>query len=238
MDRKVCVITGVGPGTGEALVRQFSADYEVAMIARNEGRIGVLSSEIDNVHAYVGDLTEQSDLKTLTDSIHTDLGAPAVFIHNATGSSFNNVLDIEISELEQNFHITSTALLHFIQAFAPGMVETRAGTILAIGTTGYPQHHQGYSGFAPTRAAQRTLLDSAAHTLSSSGIHAAFVGINGVIDQDWTRKAYPEAPDEAFCDPNHIAQEVWHIVHQPQSIWSPTYMLGTSGTPALIADDG
>ena len=36
MTDRVCLITGVGPGTGTALVRRFCEDYNVAMIARNE----------------------------------------------------------------------------------------------------------------------------------------------------------------------------------------------------------
>ena len=36
MTDRVCLITGVGPGTGTALVRRFCEDYKVAMIARNE----------------------------------------------------------------------------------------------------------------------------------------------------------------------------------------------------------
>ena len=36
MERKGCIVTGVGPGTGAAIVRRFSQDYNVAMIARNE----------------------------------------------------------------------------------------------------------------------------------------------------------------------------------------------------------
>lgn len=31
----ICVITGVGPGTGSALVRKFAERYHVAMIARS-----------------------------------------------------------------------------------------------------------------------------------------------------------------------------------------------------------
>ena len=42
MSERVCVVTGVGPGTGAALVRRFAADcYRVAMLARTLGPQGV-----------------------------------------------------------------------------------------------------------------------------------------------------------------------------------------------------
>jgi NAD(P)-dependent dehydrogenase (short-subunit alcohol dehydrogenase family) len=42
MTDKICLITGVGPGTGTALVHRFAeGGYKVAMLARNQARLGV-----------------------------------------------------------------------------------------------------------------------------------------------------------------------------------------------------
>lgn len=46
MSEKLCVITGVGPGTGSALVRKFAERYRVVMIARNESRLLELAAEV------------------------------------------------------------------------------------------------------------------------------------------------------------------------------------------------
>jgi NADP-dependent 3-hydroxy acid dehydrogenase YdfG len=32
--------------------------------------------------------------------------------------------------------------------------------------------------------------------------------------------AEPDAPDDFFIQPADIANEVWHVVHQPRSAWS------------------
>jgi NAD(P)-dependent dehydrogenase (short-subunit alcohol dehydrogenase family) len=40
MTKKVALVTGVGPGTGSAIVRRFAeGHYEVAMIARRRGSL-------------------------------------------------------------------------------------------------------------------------------------------------------------------------------------------------------
>src|SRR5436853_364208 len=40
MSEKICVVAGVGPGTGAALSRRFAAGgYRVAMLARDAGRL-------------------------------------------------------------------------------------------------------------------------------------------------------------------------------------------------------
>ena len=52
MSDPVCLISGVGPGTGAALARRFaSGGYRVAMLARNEDRLRTLESGIEGSRA-------------------------------------------------------------------------------------------------------------------------------------------------------------------------------------------
>jgi len=46
-----------------------------------------------------------------------------------------------------------------------------------------------------------------------------------VIDVPWTRKTMPDRPDDFFCKPADIADEVWHLVHQPRSAWTFDVMI-------------
>ena len=49
---RVCLITGVGPGTGSALVRRFiEGGYRVAMLARNEERLKTLADDLEGAQA-------------------------------------------------------------------------------------------------------------------------------------------------------------------------------------------
>jgi hypothetical protein len=41
-----------------------------------------------------------------------------------------------------------------------------------------------------------------------------------VIDLEWTSAAFPDAPDAFFIQPAAIADEIWHVMHQPRSAWS------------------
>ena len=44
MTAPVCLISGVGPGTGSALAKRFSeGSYRVALLARNEERLAALT---------------------------------------------------------------------------------------------------------------------------------------------------------------------------------------------------
>jgi len=55
---------------------------------------------------------------------------------------------------------------------------------------------------------------------SARAVHVAYVMIDAVIDLEWTRQMFPNAPDEFFIKPAAIAEEVWHVAHQDRSAWS------------------
>jgi hypothetical protein len=44
--------------------------------------------------------------------------------------------------------------------------------------------------------------------------------IDAVIDVAWTRERFKGKPDEFFIPPAAIADEAWHLAHQPRSAWS------------------
>ena len=220
MKKKVCLITGVGPGTGSALVKTFCQDYEVAMLARSEQRLVDLSAEHTAAHAFPCDVTDTAALQaTLTDVVET-LGPPAVVVHNAVSGAFGSFLDIDPEVLNQNFQVNTMALLHLARLVAPAMVAAGEGAIVVTGNTSAYRGLANFAGFAPSKAAQRVLAEAIARDLGPKGVHVSYVAIDAVIDLPWTRKLYKGKPDEFFCKPMDIAAECYRMVQQPRSAWS------------------
>ena len=122
MKDELCVITGVGPGTGTALVRKFAERYRVVMIARNEQRLQALAEEVPGAIPLICDVADPTALQSALTKIAA-IGAPRIVIHNAVGGGAGDVLALSPDLLQRNFQINTMALLHLIQAFAPGMVE-------------------------------------------------------------------------------------------------------------------
>jgi NAD(P)-dependent dehydrogenase (short-subunit alcohol dehydrogenase family) len=218
---KVCVISGVGPGTGTALARRFAGGgYRVAMLARNAERLAALETEIPGAKAYACDVSEAAQVETAAAAIRADLGEPSVLIHNAVGGAFGSFLDIDPEVLQRNFAANTMGLLHLARAVAPAMIAAGRGAILVTGNTSALRGRPGFAGFAPTKAAQRILAESMARDLGPKGVHVAYVVIDAVIDVPWTRERFKDKPDEFFIQPSAIADEAWHTVHQDRSAWS------------------
>ncbi len=221
MSRKVCLITGVGPGTGRSLVERFAAGgYQVAMMARSKERLDDIAKSVPAARSFPCDVTDLPTVSTAIDTIERDLGAVDVLVHNAIGGAFGDFLDIDPGVLERNFQINTMALLHLAQRIAPAMIEKGSGAILATGNTSAYRGRPLFAGFAPSKAAQRILLESIARKAGPLGVHAAYIAVDAVIDVPWTRKTFADKPDDFFASPADIADEVFHVAHQPRSTWS------------------
>jgi hypothetical protein len=83
MTEPVCVISGVGPGTGSALARRFArGGYRVAMLARNAQRLSGLERELPNSKAYVCDVSDAAQVEATGDKNEHDLGCTTPAIAN------------------------------------------------------------------------------------------------------------------------------------------------------------
>jgi short-subunit dehydrogenase len=217
----LAIITGVGPGTGSAMARRFhDGGYKVAMLARTAERLADLERELPNAFAVPCDVADPVALAAALERIEQRAGAPKVVIHNAVGGAFGNFLDVEPEALQRNFQINVMALLHLARWAAPRMEAAGGGALLVTGNTSAFRGKAAFAGFAPTKAAQRILTEAIAREMGSRGVHVSFMMIDAVIDVHWARARFPDKPDDFFIKPSDIAEEVWHVTHQPRSAWS------------------
>ena len=221
MTEPVCVISGVGPGTGSALVRRFArGGYRIAMLARNVERLRELEQDLPNSKAYMCDVSDAVQVEATVDKILGELGTPAALIYNAVGGAFGSFLEIDPAVLNRNFQVNTMGLLYLARRIAPGMISAGAGNIIVTGNTSALRGKPSFAGFAPTKAAQRILTEALARELGPKGIHVAYIIIDAVIDLAWTRERFKGKPDEFFIKPAAIAEEAWHITQQNRNAWS------------------
>ena len=215
------LVTGVGPGTGTSIVRRFAREgYRVAMIARDADRLARLEAELPGCRAFRCDVTDTAALLATLDAVEQEMGSPDVVVHNAVGGAWGTYAEITADVLTRNFEINTVALLHLAQRLVPAMVARGSGALIVTGNTSALRGKASFAGFAPTKAAQRILAEAIARDVGPKGVHVAYIVIDAVIDVEWTRARFPEAPDDFFIKPAAIADEIWHIAHQDRSAWS------------------
>lgn len=215
--KPIALVTGVGPGAGAAVARRLSAGgYRVVMLARDAERLASLEAQIPDSIAAPCDVTDPVALGAIIDRI----GPPKIVVHNAVGGAFGSFLDIDPDVLRRNFEVNAMALLHLARLTTPAMIEAGEGALVVTGNTAAQRSKPLFAGFAPTKAAQRILAESMARELGPKGVHVAYLIIDAVIDLPWQRQRLPNAPDDFFITPASIAEEVFHLAHQPRDAWT------------------
>ena len=222
--KKICMITGVGDGTGAYTARRFAkAGYHIAMLARDKNRLSNLENEMPNTKAFSCDVSDLLKLKETCNKIRDIMGSPEILIHNAVKGNFEKLLDGKPEWLEENFRINTTSLMYLAHEVIPDMIKNKKGVIIVTGNTAAKRGVANTPYFAPTKAAQRILAQSLAKDFGPKGIHVAYLMIDAFINTPWTRKRIPaqiDQPDIIFTQPEDIAEEIFHIAHQKRSAWS------------------
>ena len=222
--RPVCMITGVGEGTGGYTAKKFAKEgYRVAMLARSIDRLKRLEEELEGSKGYECDVSDLDLLVNTCKRIKDDMGAPQVLIHNAVKGNFDKLLNGKPEWLEENFRINTTSLLYIALEIVPDMLEAKKGVIIVTGNTAAKRGIAETPYFAPTKAAQRILAQSMARDFGPKGIHVAYLMVDASINTPWTRnrlERQKNKPDIFFAQPKDIADEIYHIAHQERSAWS------------------
>ena len=224
MRKPVCLVTGVGPehGTGAEIAKRFSdGGYRVAMLARNEENLDMLAGKYADARAYPCDVGDIEALIATVARVKAEMGAPQIVIHNALRSTRGRILEMDPDDLERNFRVNATALLHLARETIPSMLEAGKGTILVTGNTSATRGKANWGFFASTKAAQRILAESIAREFGPQGIHVAYFIIDASIDTPRTRPLMgADKPDDFFAKPSAIAEEMYKTAHQDRSTWS------------------
>jgi NAD(P)-dependent dehydrogenase (short-subunit alcohol dehydrogenase family) len=117
---RVCVVVGVGPGTGAAIARRFAAaEHTIALLARTTETSEGLARELPDARAYACDATDAASVATTIAAIERDQGPIAVVAYNAGSGTWGTVETITPAALEAAFRINTLGLLHVAQAVIP-----------------------------------------------------------------------------------------------------------------------
>src|SRR5215469_503437 len=223
-DKKVAVVTGVGPGLGAALARRFAEDYAVAILARKPDFLRALAAELREGRATVLDLScDVSDREQITrafSAIRTELGDPEVLLYNAGSGKFGTIAEIKPEQFEADWRVNAFGAFVAAKEVAPGMIARGHGAMLFTGATAGVKAGPRSVSFGPAKFAMRGLAQALARDLGPKGIHVAWINVDGSIDIPGRRGLKPSLRDADFLKPEAIAETYWHLAHQDPSAWT------------------
>src|SRR5260221_10852885 len=119
--------------------------------------------------AYPWEVSDPKQVEHAAAAVGRALGQRSVLIQNAVGGAFGTFREIDPAILNRNFQVNTMGLLYLARRFAPAMVEAGHGAIVTTGNTSALRGKPSFSGFAPTKAAQRIPAEAMARELPPQG---------------------------------------------------------------------
>lgn len=175
---KVIIITGAGPGMGQAMCRGAAAEgAKVVISARSVDAINTLAAEIN---ASGGEAIAVPCDVAMTDQCHA-LAKAAVdkwgridgMIHSAYyHPDWGSIIDHSIDQVLQALDVIAVGGLRMAQAVVPQMKAQGSGSIVNVSTLATRKPMPGEGGYAMAKSAINQLTRQLAVELAGTGIRA------------------------------------------------------------------
>ena len=224
-DRQTILVIGVGPGTGDALIRRFAAaGFAAVMVARKMDHIGPLAGEIEAAGAKAMaeniDITDEAAVTDLFARVEAELGPVSVAVFNGSYRLKQPFTEIEMEGFQQTLDVNLTGAFLMAREAARRMGPRGAGSIFFTGAQSTFRGRVNMAAFGMAKTGARGLALSMAEDLGPEGIHVANFNIDGPVDNPKTRRRDPSLIGTGkLIDTARIA-EIYYQTHlQAKDDW-------------------
>jgi 3-oxoacyl-[acyl-carrier protein] reductase len=188
LNQQTALITGAGSaqGIGFAVARRLSAAGVRVVITSTTDRIHARARELDaggdGVLSFIADLTVETEVQRLVDSVLSRTGRIDILVNNAglaqTGRTMEGkpLLETSFAEWQNQIAITLHTAFRMIRAVLPSMIRQKYGRIVNVtSVTGPLVSNPGSAAYGAAKAAMDGMMRAVAIETARDG-----VTINGV----------------------------------------------------------
>ena len=229
MTAKVALVIGAGDALGGAIARRFAREGFVAVgVRRQQDKLTALVEAIEaeggKAFGFGCDARKEEEVIALYDRIEAEIGQVEVCVFNIGANVRFSISDTTARVYFKVWEMGCFAGFLTGREAARRMEPRGRGTILFTGATASVRGREGFSAFSGAKHALRALAQSMARELGPKGIHVAHTLIDGPIDTQWIAENFPESyarkAQDGILNPDHIADNYWHLHSQPRDSWT------------------
>ena len=228
-EAKVALVIGAGDATGGAIARRFATGgYAACMTRRDAAKLQPLIQSITDAggaaHGFASDARKEEEVIALIEQIEREIGAIEVLVFNIGANVPCSVLEETARKYFKIWEMACFGGFLNGREVAKRMVARDRGTIIFTGATAGLRGSANFAAFAGAKHALRALAQSMARELGPQGVHVAHVVVDGAIDTEFIRTNFPERyalkAQDGILNPEHIAENYWHLHAQPRDAWT------------------
>ncbi|HEY5090725.1 MAG TPA: SDR family oxidoreductase [Polyangia bacterium] len=197
LDGKTAVVTGAGSGIGKAIAELFAAQGASVFVVDRDEPAG--RATVDGIRAASGraelaivDVADEAAVLTLA------RGLPAVDILSAN-AGIGHVGDLSntaAADLDRLYAVNVRGVFNCCKAFAPGMIERRAGSVINMASIGGVVAVRLRLAYTTTKFAVVGLTKSLALDHSHTGVRFNCI-CPGRVETPFAMQRIAESPDPA-----------------------------------------
>ncbi len=216
LNGKVAIITGGGRGIGKAIASAYADNGAKVIItaAAHKDEIEKTASQI-NAMAVLADITKESSVKNLVDTVLNKFGRIDILVNNAArGMLFVNEnfmtepkpfweSDPESWQMVINTNVNGTYLM--TRAVIPQMLKQKYGRIINISINLETMKRKGFSPYGPSKAALESMSTIWAQELEGTGITLNVLLPGGATLTGMIPPSFPEDKRKNILKPEVIA---------------------------------
>ena len=227
--KKAVLVIGAGDATGGAIAKRFAREGYIACVTRrNAEKLQPLVSTIEaaggQAYGFASDARKEDEMVALVERIERDIAPIEVAVFNIGANVRFSITETTARVYFKVWEMACFGGFLMGREVAKAMLPRGRGTIIFTGATASLRGRENFAAFAGAKHALRALAQSMARELWPKGIHVAHPVIDGAIDTEFIRTAFPEryATKEqgGILDPDHIADAYWQIHSQPRDAWT------------------
>ena len=179
---RVGIVSGIGPGMGREIALAFVREgAAVAVAARTASAVETLAAEIRAAGGRAlpvpTDIAKVEDCRRLADATLREFGRIDVLVNNAfVGGKYVPVAEADLDDWRRTFDVNVFGSLQLSQAVIPQMQKQKSGSIVFINSVSLRIIEPRFGGYAASKGALMTAMQTMAKELGTSGIR-----VNAVV---------------------------------------------------------
>jgi NAD(P)-dependent dehydrogenase (short-subunit alcohol dehydrogenase family) len=207
--------------------------WRVVGASRTRADVDRLAADVDGAGgrgvAAVCDLGDRASLDAVVAAVdRVDLCVAAQTAGGRFGS--RELLALDDEEIDRNLAAFVRGTWNLLKAVGPKLIAQRAGTFLQIGTSSGLRTKDGFAALGAAQHGLRALVQVAAREWRASGVHVAYVPVDGAIESERTREWLARSGPDRAVPQDEIARACEFLHRQDRRAWTHELVLRPAGT--------
>lgn len=229
---KTVLVTGATAGIGEAIAQIFArANNKIIITGRRKDRLEKLKEKLETdfgvqVHTLCFDVQKSDQVKSAIASLPEAFKNIDILVNNAGlalgRSSFDNALE---EDWDTMIDTNIKGVLYVTKAIVPGMIESKSGHIVNIGSIAGKETYLGGNVYCATKHAVDSLTKAMRIDLLEHGIKVTGI-CPGIVETEFSEVRYKGDKEKAKLvyegyhplSPRDVAELVFFTATRPPHV--------------------